>query len=190
MPKSTLDREAWLLQALETLLVEGVAGVRIERLARDLGVTKGSFYWHFRDRDDLLRAILAFWVDAYNKVVTEAPEFLDAEPASALLGAMRLVRAEGLDRYELAIRAWAARDAAVDRVVKKVYARRKQFIRGCFERAGFDSDEAEIRSRLVLCYLSWEPNMYAGESKRRRLQHLEQVVSLLLPRDDEPPIPS
>ena len=53
-----LNRNAWLEQALHVLREEGIQGVRIERLARDLGVTKGSFYWHFDNLDDLRQSIL------------------------------------------------------------------------------------------------------------------------------------
>ena len=60
-PRAALDREAWIEAAIGTLAEHGVAGVRVESLAKSLGVTKGSFYWHFRDRPDLLAAVLDFW---------------------------------------------------------------------------------------------------------------------------------
>jgi len=184
MGKPSLDREAWLIRALEVLLHEGVQGVRVERLARDRGVTKGSFYWHFQDREDLLKAILDYWSDRYNAVITEDPEFQQGDAAAALLSAMKRVREEGLDKYELAMRAWAAHDAAAARVVRKAYARRKHFIRSCFERIGFRGTEAEIRTRLMLCYMSWEPSMYAQESKSKRLQFLELQHALLTQLND------
>lgn len=184
MHKSNLDREAWLIRALEVLLREGVHGVRIECLARELEVTKGSFYWHFRDRGDLLNAVLEYWSDAYNDIVLEDSDFQQGDAGSALLSAMKRVRDEGLDRYELAMRAWAAHDASANRVVKKVYAKRMQFIQGCFERMGFRGIEAEIRTHLLLCYMSWEPNMYAKESKSRRLQLLELQHALLTQLND------
>ena len=53
-----LNRTDWLDAALTSLVRGGIEGVRVERLARDLGVTKGSFYWHFEDRPDLLRGLL------------------------------------------------------------------------------------------------------------------------------------
>ncbi len=56
-----LQRADWLRAAQRTLVIHGLAGVRIEALARDLGVSKGSFYWHFADRAALLEALLAAW---------------------------------------------------------------------------------------------------------------------------------
>jgi AcrR family transcriptional regulator len=184
MHKPKLDRKAWLIRALEVLLHEGVQGVRIERLARDLEVTKGSFYWHFQDREDLLKAVLEFWSDAYNDIVLDNPEFQQGDAGRALLSAMKRVRREGLDRYELALRAWAADDATANRVVKKVYAKRMRFIRSCFERIGFRGMEAEIRTRLMLCYMSWEPSMFAKESKSKRLRLLELQHELLTQLND------
>ncbi len=184
MHKPNLDREAWLIKALEVLLHEGIHGVRVERLARDLEVTKGSFYWHFQDREDLLKAVLEYWSDAYNDIVLDNPEFQQEDAGRALLSAMKRVREEGLDRYELAMRAWAAHDAMANRVVERVYAKRTQFIRNCFKRIGFRGMEAEIRTRLMLCYMSSEPSMYAKESKSKRLRLLELQHELLTQLND------
>ena len=132
-----LSRDAWLRRALDVLRDEGVQGVRVERLARDLGVTKGSFYWHFKDRDALRRSILDYWTEQYNDVIVENREFLKAEPAEVLLAAIMRVREEGLDKYELAMRAWAAHDSNADVAVRAAYERRTIFVRGFFTRLGF-----------------------------------------------------
>ena len=184
MPKTStkepqLSREAWLQRALEVLRDEGIQGVRVERLARDLGVTKGSFYWHFADRDELWQGLLEFWSEIYNDVVTRNPEFQQGDAADVLLQAMTMIRHEGLDRFELAIRAWADHDPMADQAVRKVYAHRIEFISGLFRRMGFRGLEAEIRTRLTLCYLSWEPNMYPDETESRRLQMLKRQHALL-----------
>ena len=117
MQKTRLDRDAWLQRSLDVLRAEGIQGVRVERLARDLGVTKGSFYWHFKDRDDLLRSILEFWTERFNNVILENRELLEPEPGQGLLAAIRRVREEGLDRYELAMRAWADHDSGANATV-------------------------------------------------------------------------
>src|ERR671922_6013 len=58
---SHLSRERWIAAALDALADGGMAAVAVEPLAARLGVTKGSFYWHFRDRDELLTAALQEW---------------------------------------------------------------------------------------------------------------------------------
>src|SRR3954466_3815006 len=59
---ATLDRERWEQAALDALERGGLAAVAVEPLARELGVTKGSFYWHFDNRQELIDAALALWV--------------------------------------------------------------------------------------------------------------------------------
>jgi AcrR family transcriptional regulator len=177
--ETRLSRDAWLGRALEVLREGGIQGVRVERLARDLKVTKGSFYWHFKDRNDLRRSILDYWTKQYNDVIVENREFLEAEPAEGLLAAITRVREEELDKYELAIRAWADHDSHADRVVRAAYEKRTAFVRGFFTRLGFRGLEAEIRTRLTLCYLSWEPHMYPDESEARRVKLLNLQHELL-----------
>lgn len=115
-----LDREAWARRALDVLRIEGIQGVRVERLARDLGVTKGSFYWHFKDRNALYRNMLDYWADAYTQVVVGNTEFHDDDPGGSLMAAMKMVRRDGLDQYEMAIRAWADRDRMAEQAVRRV----------------------------------------------------------------------
>ena len=61
--RTPLDREAWILCAIDTLAVGGLAELRVEALAKRLKVTKGSFYWHFARRKDFLIAVLQHWRD-------------------------------------------------------------------------------------------------------------------------------
>lgn len=177
-----LSRDAWLEHALSILREEGIQGVRVERLARDMGVTKGSFYWHFADRNELFESLLKFWTRQYNDVVTKNSQFLKGEPASGLLAAMTKVRHEGLDKYELAMRAWADHDSQAQSVVQAVYQQRKLFVKGFFTRMDFRGMDAEVRTRLTLCYLSWEPSMYEDESDSRRLSLLKRLQELLMTR--------
>ena len=177
-----LTRNAWLVLALDVLRNEGIQGVRVERLARDLGVTKGSFYWHFEDRDDLRQSILNFWSEQYTDVIVENREFLDMAPAEGLWAAVIRVREKGLDKYELAVRAWAEHDANVTAVVKAVYKKRAAFLKGFFERIGFQDTEADARTRLMLCYLSWEPNMFLQGTAAERREMLRFQHAILTKR--------
>lgn len=163
-----LGRDDWLRQALQILEEDGVHGIRVERVARDLGVTKGSFYWHFRDHDDLLQSVLDYWSAEFTGRVTDNPEYQNADPSRALANVIEVVQENGLDRYELAMRAWAETDTRVAKVVKDVYARRAEFVKTFFRRRGFSELQSEARMRLFLCYLSWEPSLLFDEDKERR----------------------
>ena len=131
------------------------------------------------DRPDLHRQILDYWIQQFTEVIVDSPEFLKDDPADGLLAAITRVRREGLEKYELAMRAWADQDSLADKVVRQVYARRTEFVHGFFRRMGFRGLEAEIRTRLTLCYLSWEPNMYPDESAVRQVKLLKLQHELL-----------
>lgn len=177
--EARLNRDAWLQHALKILRDEGIQGVRIDRLARDLGVTKGSFYWHFKDLADLRQSILDHWAERYSNVIVENRAFLEAEPAEGLFAAMKMVRTNRLDEFEIALRSWADHDSEADKVVRTVYERRTKFVRSFFTRLGFRGKDAEIRTRSLLCFMSWEPSMYEDDSTSRRLNLLKLLHELL-----------
>ena len=178
--ETRLNRDGWLQHALEVLRDEGIQGVRIGRMARDLGVTKGSFYWHFKDLHDLHQSMLEHWAEKYSDVVSENREYFNRDAIGGLLAAMSRVREDRLDAFEVAMRSWADHDPVADAVVRAVYERRTKFVRSFFTRLGFNGADADVRTHTTLCYMSWEPAMYATDSDRRRLNllklHLELVT--------------
>lgn len=174
-----LSRDSWLKSALDVLRDEGVHGVRVERLARDLGVTKGSFYWHFKDREDLEQSILDFWDKQYTDVVVESRELREANPSKGLLELMTRIKKERLDEYELAIRSWADHDAKALAAVQTVYEKRIKFVKSFFTRLGFRGLDAEVRTRLALCFLCWELNIYPDDPESRRLKIVKLQHKLL-----------
>ena len=70
--RKQLQRIDWLLKALDIFVAEGIDAVRITRLAEDLGVTRGSFYWHFENREDLIAALVSYWKDKNTSAITES----------------------------------------------------------------------------------------------------------------------
>jgi AcrR family transcriptional regulator len=108
-PARRLHREDWLLHALETLRREGVTGLRVEPLAKSLGVTTGSFYWHFKDRKDLLDQVLAHWTEEMTAAVGRRMSS-EEEPRKQLHSLLVEITRENRNRYETAMRNWAAFD--------------------------------------------------------------------------------
>ncbi len=177
--KNPLSREAWLNLSLEVLRNEGIQGVRIERLARDLGVTKGSFYWLFKDREDLWKSLLNYWDDRFTGVVVKNRALIESGPSEGLFALIKQVLEDGLDQYEVAMRAWADHDSTVEVRVREVYSKRTDFVRSFFNRLGFRGDDAEARTRLLLSHLSWAPSMYPDEPMTNRLKLLKHQLKLL-----------
>ncbi|MHC4579178.1 MAG: TetR/AcrR family transcriptional regulator [Planctomycetota bacterium] len=163
-----LGRNDWLAQALETLRREGVAGVRVERLARSLGVTKGSFYWHFEDRQDLLDRMLDYWAEELTTRVLEEIDRIRGTPEERLLALMKLVTLTERGRYDVAFRAWASIDRRAARTVRQVDERRLDGVRKLFAELGFCGRELEMRTRLFLCYQVGEAGLLAREGRAER----------------------
>ena len=148
-----LSREEWLARALEVLGRKGAGKLTVESLARQLGVTKGSFYWHFRDRADFFRQLIEYWDERFTQTVIAEISGLGGTAEERLLELMRLVLSKRLDRFEMPVRAWAQQNPALAPLVRKVDRHRISFVRSLFLEMGFDEDEAEMRTRVFLTYM-------------------------------------
>jgi AcrR family transcriptional regulator len=165
-----LSREQWLVRALDILAREGGAKLRIDKLVQDLGVTKGSFYWHFKDRDDFVASLAAYWAEHSTRQVIDKVEQVKGDAKAKLAGVSEVVFSEDLGRYDLVMRAWAARQPGVARVVKNVDRQRFAFVRSLFSEMGFRGRELDDRTRLFVCYMAGEHVTFVKESgeKQRR----------------------
>ena len=150
--RSPLDRSDWIALGLSTLAKSGVEGLRVELLAKAHGVTKGSFYWHFRDRQDLLTAILEHWkegrIQDIDKVTTSIPgkEHEQLHVAIDVYGASR--NRKGM-AVELAIRDWARHDPFAAKAVEAVDLHRLERTHKLFIGAGYSDQDAKSRSLLL-----------------------------------------
>ena len=159
----------------------GVGAVRVERLAADVGVTKGSFYHHFRDRGALLEALLEFWSREMTDAEFERIQGLRGGDAGRELRARLLALAEdvlerGMGRYDPAIRAWARSDRKVAAAVAQVDRRRVRALAGLFEEGGFSAAQARTRARIFYALLLGEPQVRAP---LREAGELERMVEIL-----------
>lgn len=138
--------------AIDVLARDGIAGLRVEVLAKRCGVTKGSFYWHFKDRQALLDAVLAFWkqgrIRDIEKVTSVAPgkERDQLHYAIEVYGASRNRKGMAI---ELAVRDWARHDAQAAMVVESVDLYRLDCTRKLFVATGMSDAEAKSRSLLL-----------------------------------------
>ena len=163
-----VSKTEWLDKALEVLETKGVEGVRVEGLARQLGIAKSGFYWHFKDRQDLLKQMLDYWAHEFTAVVTQNPELNQGNPEQRLEQTMRMIQEYGLTRLEVVIRAWAQSDPIAARVLNKVYEMRLDFLREIFKDMGFRGDELEMRTQLFTCYHTWESSMFGKQPKAKK----------------------
>ena len=150
-----LDAAAWIAAAFDALADGGIDAVRVEPLAKALGITKGSFYWHFADRRALLDAMLEAWMQGRVAAIREqAP--LRGAPAAVLRQVADLytrnANARGL-AIELAIRALARADDGAAKAVRGVDRERLQQVGDLFAALGWARGEAQARAVLFYSYL-------------------------------------
>ena len=169
-------RAQWLRAGLDALRNGGVAAVRVERLAADLELTKGSFYHHFRDRSALLDAVLEFW----SREMTDA-EFERVRAKSGLVARLLAlaedVLQKGMGRYDPAIRAWARSERKVAAAVAAVDRRRVKALAGFFEEAGFGAAEARTRARTFYTFLLGEPQVRAPAREPGELKKMVEILA-------------
>src|SRR5688572_16100034 len=166
----------WVAAGLEALRKGGVAAVRVERLAEELKITKGSFYWHFRDRGELLAALLEFWAREMTEAEFERVQAVKGGLAARLRTLAEDVLEKGMGRYDPAIRAWARSDRKVAAAVAQVDRRRVRALATFFEEGGFSPAEARTRARLFYTFLLGEPQVRAPA---REAADLERMVKIL-----------
>lgn len=146
-PVETTARDQWLRAAIQAFSRGGVAAVRVEVLANELGVTKGSFYWHFRDRAALLEALLASWEEETTWLVREAATA--PTPRDRLVRFFELVAQERGYPPDVELQAWARHDTGVAQRVAATEHRRLAFITNELRASGFEEEEADRRARAA-----------------------------------------
>jgi len=174
-----VNKAEWLDMALEILETEGISGVRVEVLAKRLGISKSGFYWHFRDRQELLDDLLDYWSHEITEIITANPEIRTLSPRDRLFRTAEMILEYDLPRFEIAIRQWALHDAVAARAVRKVNRTRVSFVEETLAELGFKGDELEMRSMLFACYETWESPMYREISRKRRRALISRRVDLI-----------
>jgi AcrR family transcriptional regulator len=183
VPRAGLTPEDWVRAATQVLVDHGIDHVRVDVLAGELGVTRGSFYWHFRDREDLLRRVLQAWREVSTVQLTKRLEVARSDPRELLADVITLpfrgraaVRAA---RIELAIRAWARRDPMAQQALDEADSSRIGYHEALFRALGFAPDEAAHRAFLLYGYEVAESLMPRQGSAAARDARRRSVLQLV-----------
>lgn len=171
-------REAWISAAFHILADEGFDGLKIERIARKLNVSKGPFYWRFADRADLLHAILEHWKTERTGRLIETISDLPT-PRARLEELVRLAlegtyQSIDVARLEGAFRVWAARDPAAAELVGAVDAERLDYLETELRVIGASAAEAKVLGQGIYLALiglytarSYTPELASDDAYRR-----------------------
>ena len=175
-----VSKAEWLEAGLEFLARGNVNAITVEGLARHLGISKSGFYWHFRNRDQLLRDLLKHWLHEITEVVTVNKEFLAMEPRARLQKTAELLHDYQLTRYELAVRQWALENKEAARVVRKANRMRLDYLLVALSELGITGIEAEMRAMTYLCYITWEPHTFHEVTRKKRREMIALRVNMLI----------
>ncbi|TWI09416.1 TetR/AcrR family transcriptional regulator [Aerolutibacter ruishenii] len=180
-----LSADDWAQAALDMIAEQGVAAVAVEPLARRLGVTKGSFYWHFPSRDALLVAALERWEKLELETVWGQLEAVP-DPRQRLRALFEMVAHEFKSHVIYSELLKAADNPAVQPVIGRVSERRLDYLTAAFRQAGLARTDAQHRARLAYsAYVGFlQLNLQLHQT---RMQHdefeayVEHMMATLIP---------
>jgi AcrR family transcriptional regulator len=178
------SREDWIAAARKVLVRSGVDSVKVDRLANDLHATRGSFYWHFTDRDELLNALLHDWeVSNYVAIST-----IRARWASSMPDLTELIEwwvSEGTESpaFGMAIRTWARGDAIVENVMHRVDNEWINLVQLLFSPDIYDESERLVRARVVYFHQVGYHALAMREPQEERFRLIPYYYKVLTGRE-------
>lgn len=183
-PSRQLSANDWAHAALRAIASGGLAAVKVERLAAELGTTKGSFYWHHRNRDALLVAALELWEQEHTEALIAAVE-READPRNRLRRLFLLITEEHpANQIEIALLATGG-DPRVQPMLTRVTERRIAYVADLFEQMGWRP--AMAQRQALLAYSAWlgftqlvQVTPSAVPSGRAQQRYITHVLDTLL----------
>jgi AcrR family transcriptional regulator len=179
-PPTRTPRGTWIDAGLRALAAGGPDAVRIEPLAKTLGVTRGGFYWHFDDRGALLEEMLDTWERRATDEVLERVGRRGGDPRAKARRAGALTFSDELLPVDLAVRDWARHDPAVAERLRRIDNRRMEYLRTQFRAICTDEDEVEARCLLAFSLLLGDHLITADHGRRSREAVLKMAARWLL----------
>ncbi|MGW5644366.1 TetR/AcrR family transcriptional regulator [Saccharopolyspora sp. NPDC003752] len=179
-PPTRTPPSAWIEAGLKALASGGPDAVRIEPLAKELGATRGSFYWHFKDRGALLEAMLNTWEQRSIDEVIDQVETECGDARDKVRRAGMLTFSGELVPIDLAVRDWARYDPAVAERLRRVDNRRMDYAREQFRKFCTDEDDVEARSLIAFSLAIAKHLLAADHGPRSRAEVLHLASTRLL----------
>ena len=152
LKETPLTEADWIDAATKVLVDENIRGIRIDALCTKLGVTKGSFYWHFKSRQELLTALLAGWRKRMTTKVIERLAALGSNPSERLRALFELphrAKSPEFARVELSIRDWGRKAELAQEAVKEVDQLRLNYFKTLLKQHGLSDELAEKRAYIA-----------------------------------------
>ena len=183
--RPTLSAADWEQAAVELIAEKGVQAVAIEPLARRMGITKGSFYWHFPNRESLLEQALQRWEEHDARNLNKSLGEIN-QPRDRLISFFRRVGKEKLTHEVYSALCAAAGHPQVEPVLERVANRRMAHLSAAFREMGMPENQANNQARLTYSvYLGFlqlqrqhqTPSLSSDEFEA----YIEHVIATLIP---------
>ncbi|MNL31962.1 HTH-type transcriptional repressor KstR2 [compost metagenome] len=183
--RAPLTREDWIKAAQQVLVDSGVDAVRVDNLAKEMKITRGSFYYHFKSRNELLEGILVDWRMRATESVIKHLSDTRTTPFQRLHRLLELpfhgVRAKEAASIEMGIRAWARRDRQARQAIDEVDNHRLRYIEGLLEQIGVGALEAVDRAQLIYAYQLSLSLVNQDLSQEKLLEQNARIIRIALP---------
>lgn len=154
--RPTLTREDWIESAQRILIKGGIDTVRVDNLAKELKITRGSFYYHFKSREDLLQSLLANWRARATENIIQQLGSTPSCPSEKLERLLDLPfrgnAAREAAAFEIGIRGWARRDALARQAMDEVDSHRLHYIKSLLLQMDYSELEAHDTAALIYAY--------------------------------------
>lgn len=180
MKEDRLNKSDWLDAGLDLLAQTGPGGLRIDGVCKAMKVTKGSFYWHFQDRQDFLSGLFQHWRDRETTSLIQYVETTYATPRERVWHVVDLVTLGTYDvATEVTMRQWGQSDPKIREGLREVDAERLGFFTRQFTAAGFAPEAASLRAISVYSLTLSCGYMLTGEDKPALEARLRASLDLL-----------
>ena len=176
------SRDQWLVQALELLARNGSAALSLNNLINQFQVTKGSFYWHFKNQADFQSALIDHWHKTHTLVVSNAIDGVEGGPETQLISLMTMVISERHVLFDSAVTALTILNPDLKPKVQASYNFRVEYVRKRFAAMGFRGKDLTARTRMFVAFMTSEPIVNAGLTVKQRVAQIPVNLSLLTDR--------
>jgi AcrR family transcriptional regulator len=174
------SREGWLDAAYQSLLESGVDSVKIQPLAKRLSLSRTSFYWFFKDREELLAALVGKWRDKNTGNLVRQSRAYAESIAEAMLNTFDCWLDKELfdSQFEFAVRSWALQSPDIAQEVMRADTQRLDALRDMFCRFGSEATPADVRARTMYLTQIGYISMQSTEELETRLARIPDYVEI------------
>lgn len=189
--RAPLTRKDWIRAAQRMLVKGGIDSVRVDTLAKELDITRGSFYYHFKSRGELLESILGDWRSQATEIVIQQLSDTRNSPREQLKHLLELPlhgnTAREAASTEIAIRGWARRDLQARQAIDEVDSHRLSYIQALLMQLGHNETEARDRAWLIYAYQQSLSQVQPGAAAEEKEQRSVRLLDILLPSSSQEP---